>query len=188
MFGRRNNLLAVAALLMALCPAAAEAQPALTVAEARGSLVGRWTGHLDADADNPNPLFRLPLTSEIVDGGDGATMIERQLIRGGPENGGRLVTIVSLLDRDGVTLHSTQQTGGTAPEHSTLTLSLVAARDASHWRMLGVEDYVHGGRSLQSRTTTVLDGDSLVIEFEVDPAGEEPPFGKIRWEMRRAAQ
>lgn len=185
MFRKRHSLLAAAALAVALLSSGVSAQP-LTVAQARASLIGRWTGELDADPGSA--LMRWPMATEITDAGDGATLIERQVIRRVPGDGGRLVTIVSMLDRDGATEHRSQLTLGTPPEHSTLTLSLASARDAAHWTLLGVEDYVHEGRALQSRTRTVRDGDTLVIEFEVDPAGEEPAFGRVRWTLRRAAQ
>lgn len=188
MFRKRHSLLAAAALAVALLPAGVSAQP-LTVAQARASLIGRWAGELDADPGNPGSAsMRWPMATEITDAGDGATLIERQVIRRVPGDGGRLVTIVSMLDRDGATEHRSQLSMGTPPEHTTLTLSLASARDAAHWTLLGVEDYVHQGRALQSRTRTVRNGDTLVIEFEVDPAGEEPAFGQTRWTLRRAAQ
>ena len=184
---RWRQALAALALLAALAPVQALAQDGLTVAEARASMVGRWEGTLELlEEGAASEAFEWPIAVSIENAGDGRTHIERQQAEGMTDDGA-LTTTVTLLDPDGVTEHGTTFVGGSVPEHRTLTLSLAAGRDAAHWTLHGVEDYVRDGEALQARYVVIRDGDTLISTFEVDPAGDEPPFGTTRKTLRRVA-
>src|SRR5687768_3385737 len=68
--------LAGAALLAALAPVGAAAQEALTVAEARASLLGRWEGTFELLDEGTSESFEWPVAVSIEDAGDGSTYIE----------------------------------------------------------------------------------------------------------------
>lgn len=177
-----HGLLAGAALASA--PAPARAQEALTVAEARASLLGRWEGRFElVDEGGTSEAFEWPVAVTIEDAGDGRTYVERQQFAA-MDDDGALQVRVTLLDPDGVTEYGSLYVRGSLPEHRTLTLSLAAARDATHWTLLGVEDYVRDGEALQARHAIVRDGDAVVATFEIDPAGDEPPFAQTRRTLR----
>jgi hypothetical protein len=178
--------LALPALLAALAPVAASAQQALTVAEARASLLGRWEGKFELLDEGTSESFEWPVAVSVEDAGDGSTYIERQQFAG-MDDDGALQVLVTLLDADGVTEHATLFTRGTVPEQRTVTLTLAAGRDARHWTLHGTRDYERDGEALQARYAITRDGDSLVATFEVDPAGDEPPFGMTRRTLRRVA-
>jgi hypothetical protein len=178
----RRGVLAGAALALAPVPAAAQEPP--SVAEARASLPGRWEGGFEALDDGlASESFAWPIAVSIEDAGDGRTLIERQQFEAMDDDGALIVT-VTLLDPDGVTEYASLYIRGSMPEHRTATLSLTGARDATHWTLHAVEDYVRDGEALQARQAMVRDGDSLVITREVDPEGEEPAFGKTRRTLR----
>jgi len=170
-----------------LTPLPAAAQDALTVAEARASLLGRWEGSYESlDGDTASEAFTWPVAVSIEDAGDGRTYIERQQFEGMDDDGALQVT-VTILDQDGATEHGTQFVVGTLPELRSVALSLAEARDTTHWTLNGVADLERDGEALQARTAIVRDGDALVSTFELDPPGDEPAFGMTRRTLRRAA-
>ena len=181
---RRLSLLVCAALIAAHVPGQARAQADLTVTQARASMLGRWTGRLELlEGGVASEIFNWPVTVSIEDAGHGRIHIERESME---VAGTRSVSVrVTMLDHDGITEHRSYFTSGTTPEHSTLTLTLAAARDSTHWTLQGVRDYVYNGRSLQARLVITRDGNSLVTDFEVDPAGDEPPIAQRRRTLRR---
>jgi len=178
-----RGMLGAAALAAIPCPAAAQDAPSL--AEARASMLGRWEGTFEAlDEGLASESFAWPIAVSIEDAGDGRTLIERQQFEAMKDDGALLVT-VTLLDADEVTEFRSVYVRGSPPEHRTATLSLADARDAEHWTLHGVEDYVRDGEELQARQSIVRDGETMVVTYEVDPAGEEPPFGRTRRTLRR---
>jgi hypothetical protein len=181
------SLLAGAAVL-AFAPVPALAQDSPTVAEARASLLGRWEGLYESlDRGAASEAFSWPVAVSIEDAGDGRTYIERQQFEGMDDDGALQVT-VSILDPDGVTEHGTQFVSGTVPEPRSMHLTLTEARDATHWTLTGVADHRRDGHALQGRTTIVRDGDTLVSTVELDPPGDEPPFGATRRTLRRTGE
>ncbi len=183
----KRMLLAAAALLAALAPVCASAQEALTVAEARASLVGHWQGRFELLDEGTSDSFDWPVAVTIEDAGDGSTHIERQQFDAMADDGS-LQVLVTMLDADGLTEHRSLFSRGTLPEHSTVTLSLTAGEDASHWTLFGSEDYEHDGELLQARYLVTRDGDTVVSTFEVDPSGDEPPFGMTRRTLRKVEE
>ena len=179
-----RRVLACAVWIAALVGAHASAQDAPTVADARASMLGDWEGKFELLDEGTSETFEWPVAVSIEDAGDGRTHIERQQFAA-MDDDGALQILVTLLDPDGMTEHGTLFTRGTVPEHRTVTLSLSAGEDASHWTLFGVEDYERDGELLQARYLVTRDGDSLVATFEVDPSGDEPPFGMTRRTLRR---
>jgi hypothetical protein len=182
----RNHWHRLLALALVAAPVPALAQEALTVAEARASMLGRWQGKVELLDEGTNESFDWPVAVTIEDAGDGNTQLERQQFEGMSEDGALHVS-VSLLDPDGVTEYRSLYVRGSLPEHRTVTLSLTAAEDAAHWTLYGSEDYERDGELLQARFLVVRDGDTVVSTFEVDPAGDEPPFAQTRRTLRRVA-
>lgn len=183
---RLSLLAGTAALSLAAVPALA--QDGVTVAEARASLLGRWEGLYESlDRSAASEAFSWPVAVSIEDAGDGRTYIERQKFAGMDDDGALLVT-VTILDPDGTTEHGAQFVIGTVPEPRSVSLTLAEARDATHWTLTGLADYRLDGEALQTRTTMVRDGDTLVTTLEIDPPGEEPPFGAIRRSLRRTGE
>ena len=182
---RNRKRFACAAWLALAAPCAAAAQDPLTVAEARASMVGRWEGvHESLDAGAASEAFNWPVAVEIEDAGDGSTHIERVQFAEMDDDGALQVT-VTLLDADGVTEHGSLYSRGSAPEHRSVTLALAAARDETHWTLNGVGNYERDGGTMEVRYLIVRDGATLVSTFELDPPGEEPPFGQTRRTLRR---
>ena len=178
-------LIAGAPLALAPAPAAAQ-DDRVTVAEARASLSGRWEGRFEALDDGlASETFEWPIEVSIEDAGDGHTLVERQQFAAMEEEDGSLHVTVTTLDPDGVTEYSSVYVRGSPPEHRAMALSLAEARDETHWTLRGVEDLERDGELLQARYSLVREGDTLVATFEVDPAGEEPPFGMTRKTLRR---
>lgn len=185
-----SRWLSVAAGLVALCalgPAPALAQDGLTVADARASLLGRWEGLYERlDSGAASEAFRWPIAVTIEDAGDGRTYIERQQFEGMDDDGALLVT-VTILDHDGQTEHGTQFTSGTLPAPRSVSLTLADARDATHWTLEGMAELAEDGQPIPARYVFKRDGDALVTTFELDPPGDEPPYGLTRRTLRRIA-
>ena len=158
-------LLAAAALA---APAPAPAAP-LTVATARQSLVGRWTGSLDYRDYQADKWFGLPVKVEVRDGGDGVTLIRTADFDDGPTTGNVRITTVSILD--GASETSATFRKGRKTELATAALVLLpapASRDSTHWTLTETEAATDDDRPATLRLTTVRDGDKLVTLKEVD--------------------
>ncbi|HEY6814221.1 MAG TPA: hypothetical protein VI168_01660 [Croceibacterium sp.] len=176
-----------AALLAPFGFAPAFAQDTLTVAEARASLLGRWEGLYERlDSDAASEAFSWPIAVSIEDAGDGRTYIERVQFEGMEDDGALQVT-VSILDHDGQTEHGTQFTSGTLPAPRSISLTLADARDPAHWTLEGLAELAENGQPMHARYVFKRDGDTLVSTFELDPPGDEPPFGTTRRTLRRVA-
>lgn len=164
-----------------------QAQQAPTVAEARASLVGRWEGvHESLDGDSASEAFTWPIAVTIEDAGDGSTLIERVQFEGMDDDGALQLTVTQL-DADGTTEHASFYSRGSVPEHRSVAVSLAAARDAAHWTLEGTAELTRDGQPLQARYALVRDGDSLVSTVELDPVGDEPPYGRTRRTLSRVS-
>jgi hypothetical protein len=174
-------------LAAALIAAPLQAQEGPTIAEARASLVGQWEGvHESLDGNAASEAFSWPIAVTIEDAGDGSTLIERVQFEGMDDDGALQLTVTQL-DADGATEHASLYSRGSAPEHRNVAISLTAARDATHWTIEGTADLTRDGQALQARYSIVRDGNGLVSTFELDPAGDEPPFGGTRRTLQRVA-
>ena len=169
-------LLAAAALA---APAPAPAAP-LTVATARQSLVGRWTGSLDYRDYQADKWFGLPVTVAITDGGDGVTQLRTADFDDGPKTGIVRITTVSLLDPAKATEYSTSFRKGRVPDLDTARLALTAASDATHWTLVETITGTDADRPATLRLTTVRDGDAMVTLKEVDFTDD----AKVEWLAR----
>ena len=89
--------IAALAFALAFLPAPALAAPP-TVAEARQSLVGHWTGKLEYRDYQADKWFGLPVTVEVRDGGDTVTLIRTADYDDGPKTGIVRITTVTMLN------------------------------------------------------------------------------------------
>jgi hypothetical protein len=153
---------------MILTLAAAAAQPALTVADARRSLLGRWEGKLEYRDYQADKWFGLPVKVEVKDGGDSVTLIRTADYDDGPTTGNVRITTVSMLLADGTRESSASFRKGRDVELQTSTLQLNAARDRDHWTLVETTAAKDDDRPAAIRLTTTRDGASLVTLKEVD--------------------
>jgi hypothetical protein len=162
--------LAAPALIAAAAPAASPAasQTAITLAQARDSLVGRWEGKLEYRDYQANEWFGLPVTVSIRDGGDGVTQLRVADFDDGPQIGIVRITSVSMLGKDGVTEYTATFRKGRAAELDSAQLALTAGSDATHWTLVSTETASDDDRPAQIRATTTRNGDLLVALKEVD--------------------
>ncbi|MBV8908263.1 MAG: hypothetical protein JOZ20_04615 [Sphingomonas sp.] len=146
----------------------AAAADAPAIAEARSSLIGRWTGKLEYRDYQADKWFGLPDKVEVRDGGDGVTLIRTSDYDDGPKAGNVRITTVSMLAADGE--HETSATfrKGRAVELQTAALTLAARRDAAHWTLVETIAGTDDDRPATLRLTTTRDGASLVTLKEVD--------------------
>ena len=163
-------ILLAAALATQPAPAAQPARAPLSVAAARNSLLGTWTGKLEYRDYQADKWFGLPVKVIISDGGDGVTLLRTADFDDGPKTGIVRITTVSLLAPDGITETAASFRKGRTPELSSAKLSLVPSRqtDPTHWTMISLEDATDDDRPAKLRHTTTRDGDKLVTLKEVD--------------------
>jgi hypothetical protein len=160
---------AFAVLLAASAPAAAEdAAPAITLAEARASTAGDWTGQLQYLDYSSGKWEGIPVTVTVTLEGDGNTLTRHATFDDGPRVGNVFITSLAMLGKDGATEYSTGFRAGRTPEVSAYTLTLTAATDAEHWTIRAEQDGTDDDRPARIRETTTRDGASLVTLKEVD--------------------
>lgn len=158
-----------AAVLVALAPpAAAQDAPAITLAEARASTAGAWTGELQYLDYQSGEWQGIPVTVTVTLEGDGNTLTRRAAFDDGPRVGLVYITSLAMLGADGATEYSTGFRAGRTPEVSAYTVTLAAAADAEHWTMLATRDGMDDDRPARIRETTTRDGAKLVTLKEVD--------------------
>lgn len=158
------------ALSLLLAAPAAAAPP--TVAEARSSLIGKWNGKLEYRDYQADRWFGLPVTVEVKDGGDGATLIRTADYDDGPTTGIVRITTVSMLDGDSETSATFRK--GRAVELQKVTLSVdPASRDSANWTMVETSDGTDDDRPATIRVTTVRTGPSVTSTKEVRFKGED---------------
>ena len=145
----------------------AAAQP-LTPADARSSLVGKWSGKLEYRDYQADKWFGLPVLVEVRDGGDGVTLIRTADYDDGPKTGNVRITTVSMIAADGAHESSATFRKGRDVELQTAALALSNARDAEHWTLVETISGTDDDRPATIRLTTTRDGASLVTLKEVD--------------------
>lgn len=171
--------LAILAALAATTPAAAQpttAQPdpaGFTVAEARASLAGRWTGKLEYRDYQEDRWFGLPVTIDAELVADGVTLIQRAAFDDGPKTGTVHITTVSILGADGSTEQTASFRAGQTAELGSAALRLTGtangtAADTTHWTMIAERVGEDDDRPAHIRETSTRDGDTLVTLKEVD--------------------
>lgn len=161
------RLLAAAALLAALAPAADAQRPLVTRDRVYAALAGRWTGTLEyRDYQDPTRRVTLPTTLEVVRGGDGLEL--RYTYDDGP---GKTVRSAERLVLDvGVTA---MQWGGPAPDslaHWTV-LVLGDAPGPGTIRFVAQRDGLDDGRPARLRETFTIGRTDLHILKEVREPG-----------------
>ncbi len=159
---------ALAALLAVTTPAEAQDAPAITLAEARVSTAGAWTGQLQYLDYSSGEWQGIPVTVTVTLEGDGNTLTRRATFDDGPRVGNVFITSLAMLGKDGATEYTTGFRAGRTPEVSAYTLTLTAAKDAEHWAIRAEQDGTDDDRPARIRETTTRDGASLVTLKEVD--------------------
>jgi hypothetical protein len=162
------SMIKAAALFFCALAAPAGAQPAIGLAEVIASQVGHWQGRLEYRDYQSNKWEGIPVTVEILDGGDSVTQIRTADFDDGPRVGNVRITTISMLGQDGKTEYSTAFRKGRMPELSTVQLTLNDARDALHWSIIAAETATDDDRPAVIRTTLTRDGDHLTSLKEVD--------------------
>jgi hypothetical protein len=163
-----STLFTVLAAATPLPAASQDAAPAVTLAEARASTTGAWTGELQYLDYSSGEWQGIPVTVNNEMLGDGNTILRRAEFDDGPRVGTVYITSLAMLDKDGTTEYSTGFRAGRAPEVSATTLTLTAASDAEHWTIRAELDGTDDDRPARIRETTTRDGASLVTLKEVD--------------------
>ena len=159
---------------MILTLAAVAAQPALTVADARRSLLGRWEGKLEYRDYQADKWFGLPVKVEVKDGGDGVTLVRTADYDDGPTTGNVRITTVSMLLTDGTRESSASFRKGRDVELQTSMLTLSVAHDRDHWTLVETTTARDDDRPATIRLTTTRDGASLVTLKSTSPTMPRP--------------
>jgi hypothetical protein len=145
------------------------ASPAIDVAAARASLVGKWHGSLEYLDYTANQWFGIPLKTVIEDQGDGATIIRKSDFDDGPRVGNVRITSIELFDSTQGTVSIGTFRKGKTPNIETYTIRMGgAAKDATHWTMIEEVLAQDDNRPAIVRITTTRDGNSLQALKEVD--------------------
>lgn len=158
--------------------ALAAVQP--SIADIRSSLIGRWTGSLEYRDYQSDRWFGLPVKIEIVDGGDGVTLIRRADYDDGPKAGTVRITTVAMLSADGSRETSATFRKGHDVELETALLTTAGVRDREHWTLVETIIGKDDDRPATIRQTTTRNGSSLVTLKEVDFRDD----AKVEWLTR----
>jgi hypothetical protein len=143
-----------------------------TVAEARSSLVGTWSGKLEYRDYQADRWFGLPVKVEVKDGGDGVTLIRTADYDDGPKTGVVRITTVSMLDGSSESVATFRK--GRAVELEKVSLAVdPASRDAANWTMVETSDGTDDGRPAAIRVTIVRSGASVTSIKEVRFTGDD---------------
>ena len=161
----------IALLLLAL----AQSTPPLTVAQARATMLGRWTGKLEYRDYQADTWFGLPLKATISDGGDGVTQLRVADFDDGPKTGNVRITTVSILDPAKSTETPVTETSASFRKnrpvtHWTATLALAPGKraDPTHWTLVATITGEDDNRPATLRETTTRNGATMVTLKEVD--------------------
>jgi hypothetical protein len=143
-----------------------------TVAEARSSLVGKWTGKLEYRDYQADRWFGLPVVVEVKDGGDGVTLIRTADYDDGPTTGIVRITTVSMLHGTAESVATFRK--GRAVELEKVSLAVdPASRDKANWTMVETSDGMDDDRPATIRVTTVRSGPSVTSTKEIRFTGED---------------
>ncbi|PXW73847.1 hypothetical protein C7451_109136 [Blastomonas natatoria] len=160
------------ALLAVAAPIAAPAQSPATapdVTAARASLVGRWQGELGYRDYGANRWFGIPVKTQIIDQGDGATMLRVSDFDDGPKVGTVRITSGELFDAQAGTVSVATFRKARSVEVTTYAVRIdPASRDATHWTMIEETKGADDNRPAALRLTTVRDGDKLETLKQID--------------------
>jgi len=177
----RTAALAGALLLALASGAGAEnVAPALTVAQARASMVGDWKAELQYRDYQSGKWQGIPFKTSITMVGDGVTQIRTSAYDDGPKAGTVWITSVSLLAKDGTTEYTGTYRAGRPAEHETAKLRLEAGTDAAHWVLVSETNGRDDERPARIREVTTRKGDRVTTEKQVDFADD----AKEEWLVR----
>lgn len=158
--------------MMGVCSApVAQAQPSLSLAEARASVAGSWTGELQYRDYQSDRWIGIPVQVEVELVGDGVTQITRAVFDDGA-SGSVYITSVDMLADDGTTQYTSMFRADRAAELGTTSLRLSEAQDASNWTIVSEREGMDDNRPAMIRETTRREGDSLVTLKQVDFQGD----------------
>jgi len=153
-----------ALLLLAL----AQSTPPVTIADARASMLGHWTGQLEYRDYQADKWFGLPLEVTVTDGGDGVTQLRVADFDDGPKTGNVRITALSLFDPAKSIEYSSSFRKNRVPDLDTAALTLASGRDATHWTLVATIKGDDDDRPATLRETTTRDGATMVTLKEVD--------------------
>ena len=131
-------------------------------------LAGRWTGALEYRDYQNNRSFKLPVTTLLSTGPDGATMTRLSSFDDGPQTGVVTITTVSLFDASG-TLTSAMFRKGRAVEMWREAAHVSAYEGAARWTLIYLRRGLDGDKEADIRITQTRRGDELTALKEVKP-------------------
>jgi hypothetical protein len=164
-----TDLITATCALITATATLADTPPPITIADARASMAGQWTGELAYRDYTADRWFGIPMTVRIEDVGDSATLIRHAQYDDGPVTG--IVRITTVLFYNAA--QGTETTGyyrrGRNVEQTVYTVRLGdASRDATHWTLIAETTSTDDNRPARLRETTTRDGDSVTTLKEVD--------------------
>lgn len=166
---------------VAMLATATPATTALTPAEARQSLIGRWEGKLEYRDYQADRWFGLPVKVEVRDGGDGVTLIRTADYDDGPKTGNVRITTVTILAASGMAETGATFRKGREVELDTAKLSLDAVSTSrDNWTMIETSSGRDDDRPATLRLTTTRAGNKLVTLKEIDFSDDS----KAEWLVR----
>jgi len=140
---------------------------AVTIASARASLAGAWTGKLEYRDYKSDRWFGLPVHSTIEMMRDGVTLIGHNDFDDG-KAGIVTITSIGLFDPTTNREQNISFRKGQQAELSTATLRLTRAEAADKWTLEEITEGRDDNRPAHIRETTTRNGASLVTLKEVD--------------------
>lgn len=156
------------AALLATTPAlAAEGTP--DAATLVAGLGGRWTGTLNYRDYTSNAQEQLPMITEIVALGDGATVISINRFADGPKTGIVTITDVSLFDTKAGRVTTETFRRGKAVTSEDSAMQVARYTDGLHWSIIYTRDGSDNDQPALIRLTQTRDGTKLTERNEVQP-------------------
>lgn len=131
-------------------------------------LAGRWAGALEYRDYQSNRSFKLPLTTLLSTGPDGATMTRLSSFDDGPQTGVVTITTVSLFGAGGM-LTSAMFRKGRAVEVWSDAARVSTFVDATHWTVVYQRRGTDDNQAADIRTTQTRRGPELTALKEVKP-------------------
>jgi hypothetical protein len=159
-------------------------QGALTLADTRVELAGKWEGKLEYLDYQANEWFGIPVALECDAIKDRMTLVRKASFDDGSA-GTVYITSVSMLSPDSTTEYVASFRADRPAEMSSLSIRLVEAnaenpRDATHWTVIVESDSKDDNRPARIRETTTRNGDDLMSLKEVNFSDD----GKDEWLQR----
>ena len=162
---------------------AAQAPAAASAATLLRGIAGRWSGALGYRDYQSDRLFEIPVTTTIVQVGDGVTQVRTALFDDGPDKP-VWITTTSLLDEAAGTVASASYRAGRPVELTTETIRVAGWIDQTHWTLVYESVARDDDQPAEIRVTETRDGNSLMSVKTVRPVGADDSAWRFRNQTR----